>query len=217
MKQMNFLLEYQWQIFILAEVLSLISLLLFGITRYLFNKYKISLIFLLTFLGLFVVEGGLALLIYLETGEISTFQIVILIFILYACTFGINDFRKLDRWMRKSIGKLRGIDLLTEKDKQIMNRQKDPKYIARINRYSAMVHLLIFVVAQAIFWGYGLGGFEQAMDYIKDLSWIGTENYLETPYPNETIYNISMIWGIVFIVDFIYSWSYTIFPGKMKE
>lgn len=209
---MDLLIQYQWQIFILAEILSLVSLVLFGITRYFFNKQKASLIFLIAFLGLFVVEGGLALIIYQATGEISTFQIVIILFILYACTFGINDFKKLDRWMRLKIGNWRRIDLLTEKDKQMMKRQKDPKHIARVNRISALIHLVIFIAAQVIFWGYGLEEFSQLMNYITDLSWIGTENYLETPYPNEMIYNISMVWGIVFIVDFIYSWSYTLFP-----
>ncbi|MCM3741899.1 hypothetical protein M3210_16725 [Oceanobacillus luteolus] len=211
---MNFLLDYQWEIFILAEILSIVSLLLFGVVRYLFRKRKMSLLFLFLFLVLLILEAALALVIYRETGEISTFQIVIMIFVVYACTFGINDFKKLDRWMKMKIGQWRGVDLLTEKDRRIMARQKDPKYIAKVNRYSAMIHLLIFVVAQAVFWSYGLNGFNEAMNYVSDLSWIGTENYLDTPYPNDVIYGISMIWGLVFIIDFIYSWSYTIFPSK---
>ncbi len=211
---MNFLLDYQWEIFILAEILSIVSLLLFGVVRYLFRKRKMSLLFLFLFLVLLILEAALALVIYRETGEISTFQIVIMIFVVYACTFGINDFKKLDRWMKMKIGQWRGVDLLTEKDRRIMARQKDPKYIAKVNRYSAMIHLLIFVVVQAVFWSYGLNGFDEAMNYITDLSWIGTENYQDTPYPNDVIYGISMIWGLVFIIDFIYSWSYTIFPSK---
>lgn len=211
---MNFLLDYQWEIFILAEILSIVSLLLFGVVRYLFRKRKMSLLFLFLFLVLLILEAALALVIYRETGGISTFQIVIMIFVVYACTFGINDFKKLDRWMKMKIGQWRGVDLLTEKDRRIMARQKDPKYIAKVNRYSAMIHLLIFVVVQAVFWSYGLNGFDEAMNYITDLSWIGTENYQDTPYPNDVIYGISMIWGLVFIIDFIYSWSYTIFPSK---
>ena len=211
---MNFLLDYQWEIFILAEILSIVSLLLFGVVRYLFRKRKMSLLFLFLFLVLLILEAALALVIYRETGEISTFQIVIMIFVVSACTFGINDFKKLDRWMKMKIGQWRGVDLLTEKDRRIMARQKDPKYIAKVNRYSAMIHLLIFVVVQAVFWSYGLNGFDEAMNYITDLSWIGTENYQDTPYPNDVIYGISMIWVLVFIIDFIYSWSYTIFPSK---
>ena len=211
---MTFLIQHQWEIFIAAEILSFISLILFGFIRYFFNKRNLSLVFLLSFLGLFIVEGALALLIYRETGEISMFQVVILIFILYACTFGINDFKKLDRWMREKIGNWRDINLLTEKDREIMRRQKDPKHIAKINRYSSIIHLLLFVAVQIVFWSYGVQGFNEAMSFLADLSWIGNENYLESPYPNEMLYNISMIWGLVFVVDFIYSWSYTIFPKK---
>lgn len=214
---MSFLLEYQWEIFIVAEVLSFVALILFGIVRYGFGRRKSSLTFLAIFLGLLIFEAGLALILYQETGEISNFQIVIMIFILYACTFGINDFRKLDRWMRKKIGNFRGTDLLTEKDKEIMRRQKDPKHIARVNRISAMIHLLIFVVAQVSMWAYSLESFDEAKLYLTDLSWIGAENYQETPYVSDMMYGISMIWGIVFMVDFLYSWSYTIFPANSKE
>lgn len=211
---MNFLLTFQWEIFISAEILSFVSLILFGIVRYFFGKRKMSLIFLLLFFVLLILEATLALVIYQETGEISTFQIVIMIFILYACTFGINDLKKLDRWMKKKISHWRGVDLLTEKDKAIILRQKDPKYIAKVNRYSAIIHLFLFVLVQAIFWSYGLDSLTEAKGYLTDLSWIGAEDYLESPYPNEVLHGISMIWGIVFIVDFIYSWSYSIFPSK---
>ncbi|MRI66889.1 hypothetical protein GH885_11150 [Gracilibacillus thailandensis] len=179
-----------------------------------FGKRKHSLFFLFLFLFLLILEAGLAFLIYNETGEISTFQIVITIFVIYACTFGINDFKKLDRWMRIKVGKWRGVDLLTEKDKAIMKKQQDPKYIAKINRYSAIAHLLIFVIVQTGFWLYGLGDFTHFSEYITDFSWIGTEDLEKTPYPNETLYRISMLWGLIFIVDFIWSMSYTIFPAK---
>ncbi|WP_026907188.1 hypothetical protein [Paucisalibacillus globulus] len=211
---MDFLVEYQWELFIFAEVMSLVALLLFGVVRYFFGKRKLSFIFIFLFLLLLLMEAVLALVIYQETSEISTFQIVIIVFLVYACTFGISDFKKLDRWMRLKIGDWRGIDLLTENDRLIMKKKNDPKYIAKKYRYSSLIHLLVFVVVQGIFWGYGLSHFHQVFDYLQDLSWIGTDNVSETPYPNEAIYRISIVWGLVFIIDFIYSWSYTIFPSK---
>ncbi|OJH20458.1 hypothetical protein BLX88_02400, partial [Bacillus obstructivus] len=96
----------------------------------------------------------------------------------------------------------------------VMKKQKDPKYIAKKYRYSSMIHFLLFVIAQLIFLSYSLDSMEQAIPYLTDLSWIGTEYVEETPYSNETLYGISMVWGLVFIVDFMYSWSYTIFPSK---
>lgn len=213
---MNFILTYQWEIFIVAEVLSWVSLLFFGIVRYFLNKQRLSSLFLIVFIGLIAFEAILGWLIYQETGEISSFQIIITIFVVYACTFGISDFKKLDRWMRKHIGKWRNVQLLTETDIEIMNKHKDPKYVARKYRRTTTIHLLIFVLVQAGFWIYGNEGIQSLLAYAKDLSWIGTENVEETPYANESIYRISMIWGLVFIVDFIWSWSYTVFPSKTK-
>lgn len=43
------------------------------------------------------------------------FQIVIPIFILYARTFGINNLKKLDRWIREKIGKWARYRLADEK------------------------------------------------------------------------------------------------------
>ncbi|MFD1389041.1 hypothetical protein [Oceanobacillus sp. FSL W7-1293] len=209
-------LTYQWELFIAAEILSVVMLLLFGVTRYLLNKKKLSVIFISLFLALFIFEAGLALYIYQITGEISTFQIIVMIFVLYACTFGIADFKRLDRWMRQTIGKWRGVSLLTEKDMQVMERQQDPKYIARKNRISAMIHLVIFISVQAGLWIYGLGGTAGIVDYLTDLTWVEIDDYRQSPYASETAFSMSKLWGLIFIVDFIYSWSYTFFPKKTK-
>jgi hypothetical protein len=210
---LDFMVTNQWEIFIILEILSFVSLLLFGVVRYILNRKITSILFLLLFVFLLILEAILGLLIYRETGEISTFQIVITIFVFYACTFGIFDFMKLDRWMRRKIGDWRGVELLTDNDKTIIAKLKDPKYVARKNRNSAIIHLIVFVLFQVAFWFHGTGGdIALMLNYLSDLSWIGTENYMETPYANETIFGIAMVWGIVFIVDFLYSISYTFFP-----
>ncbi|MFD2130413.1 hypothetical protein ACFSKI_04025 [Pseudogracilibacillus auburnensis] len=213
---MEFLLKFQWEIFIFIEVLSVVSLLLFGIVRYLMNKKKLSFLFIGAFLMLLVLEALLAVVLYQETGEISTFQIVITIFVLYACTFGIADFKKLDRWMRKKIGGWRGEELLTDKDYQIIEQNKNPKYLARKYRWTSTAHLIVFVIVQFIFWKLGTANIEELVGYARDLSWMEAGTYENSPYPNETLYAIGMLWGIIFVVDFIWSWSYTIFPSKGK-
>src|SRR5690625_3066935 len=126
----NFLLTYQWHIFITIEILFFVFFLLFGFFRYFLNKRKISNIFLILFFSLIIVEALLAIIVYKLTGEFSQFQLIIIIFVIYALTFGIADFLNLDRWMRKKIGSWRNIELLTEKDYAIMERNKNPKYIA---------------------------------------------------------------------------------------
>lgn len=214
---MAFILTYQWNIFITIEVLSLLSLLLFGIFRYFFSKRKFSTFFIAAFLGLLLSEALLGLYVFLETGEISTFLIVIMVFLVYACTFGIVDFIRLDRWMRDKVGKFRGVDLLTEKDRYIMKRNRDPKYLAKKYRITSTIHLIIFVIGQAILWSMGTDSIAEAKSYLTDLSWVETGAYENSPYPNEMLYGVGMIWGIAFVVDFIYSWSYTIFPDKKGD
>lgn len=213
---MSFMETYQWEIIIVLEVISWVSLLIFGVTRYFFDKRKLSKYFLILFISFIGIEALVGWFIYVETGELSTIQLVITVFVVYAITFGVSDFKKLDRWMRKHIGKLRGIDLLTEKDRAIMKRDKDPSYIAKKYRVSSLIHLVLFVAVQIGFLVYSLGSLSDVVPYIKDLSWIGTEDYTITPYANDTLYGISMVWGIVFIADFLYSWSYTLFPSQTK-
>lgn len=214
---MEFLITFQWEIFIVLEVLSMFALLLFGFVRYFLNKKRLSLLFIIAFLILLVLEALLAILIYQETKEISAFQMVVIIFVLYACTFGMTDFKKLDRWMRRKIGKWRDVELLTEKDYEIMERDKDSRFIARKYRWTSTLHLVVFVVVQTAFWMYGTADTEELLGYIRDFSWIEAGNFEESPYPNETFYFIGMIWGLVFIIDFIWSWSYTIFPAKSNK
>ncbi|MCR6105886.1 hypothetical protein HXA34_06210 [Salipaludibacillus agaradhaerens] len=210
---MTFFLDYQWEIFILAEILSLISLLLFGFFRYFLGRKHVSFIFIITFLVLLILEALLGLLIYTHTGEFSTFQIVITLFVIYACTFGIFDFLRLDRWMRRKIGKLRNVELLTEKDYAILERNKNPKYLAKKYRISASVHLLIFLLGQSLLWFIGTSDLTEMVSYLTDFSWIEAGTAANSPYANETMYAIGMLWGVIFIIDFIYSMSYTIFPS----
>jgi len=214
---MPFLVDNQWTIFIVIEVLSIVSLLLFGFLRYVLMRRQLSVLAIFAFLVLLISEALLAVLIYLETKEIETFQIAVGIFVVYACTFGILDFLKLDRWMRKKVGKWRHVELLTKKDYVILQREKDPKYVAKKYRLTSVIHLALFVVVQSILWMYGTESFEEWLGFMSDLSWIENGTAVQSPYPNEITYNIGVIWGLVFIVDFIYSWSYSIFPSKPKK
>jgi len=211
---MEIVVEYSWELFIVAEVLSILALLGFGIFRYFFNKRAFIMVFIVAFLMLLVLESVLGIYVYQQTGELSTFIIVITVFVLYACTFGIFDFLRLDRWMRLKIGKLRGVELLTEKDYEIMERTSNPKYKARKYRFSSLIHLVIFFTAQIIFWSMGTDSVSDMISYLTDFSWLENETAEGTPYPNDTLHGIGLLWGIVFIADFLYSWSYTVFPSK---
>ena len=213
---MDFILSYQWEIFIFLEVMSVLCLLAFLIIRYAFTKEAIGRILLFLFVLFLVLEAVLALVVYNQTGKIETFQVVIMIFIVYAFTFGITDFKKLDRYIKDKVGKWRGIDLLTEKDKRVMERLKDPKVIARNYRIWWYVHTGIFVSAHWFFWiKYGNDA-KPLLHYMTDFSWFDAASLEQSPYTNEMIMQISMIWIIIYILDTIISWSYTFFPSEKK-
>src|SRR5699024_4083774 len=198
---MQFLINYQWQLFITIEILFLLTFLAFGFVRYFLNKDRLSFIFLSSFFALLIAEALLAFLIYQATGKIETFQIVIIIFVLYAVTFGIKDFKNLDRWMRQKIGKWRNVDLLHDEDYEIIERKQDSKYMAKKYRISATIHLFIFLIGQSILWYLGTASVSEMLGYLKDLSWFETGDYADSPYANETSYSIGVLWVIVCVID----------------
>lgn len=212
----EFVIANQVQIFISLEMMSFIFLIIFLLVRYALTKQKISGLFLFLFILCIVLEAVLALFIYQQTGEISKLQIVIAIFVVYAFTFGIADFKKLDRYIKQKVGNWKGVNLLTENDRRKIEHAKDPKVIARKSRVWWYTHAFIFVVAHYIFWkNYG-DHTHNLMYYLSDLSWWGEESLSNSPFVNEMILQVSRLWTIIFAVDTIVSWSDTFFPSKKK-
>lgn len=213
---MEWFQTYQWEVFIFLEIASWIFLLLFLLLRYAFDRVKIGQIFLLLFLLFIIFEGILAFINYRQTGEIETFQIVVFIFIIYACTFGISDFKKLDRYIKQTVGKWRKVDLLTEKDRAIMEKQQNPKYIARRYRLWWYGHTTAFIIANIVFWQLYGDKATEFLSYIEDWSWFEEETIHHAPYKHEMVMNIVRLWLVIYVIDTIIAWSYTFFPSKMK-
>jgi len=208
---------YQWEVFIFLEIASWIFLLLFLLLRYAFDRVKIGQIFLLLFLLFIIFEGILAFINYRQTGEIETFQIVVFIFIIYACTFGISDFKKLDRYIKQTVGKWRKVDLLTEKDRAIMEKQQNPKYIARRYRLWWYGHTTAFIIANIVFWQLYGDKATEFLSYIEDWSWFEEETIHHAPYKHEMVMNIVRLWLVIYVIDTIIAWAYTFVPSKLKE
>ncbi|WP_107842006.1 hypothetical protein [Metasolibacillus meyeri] len=204
-----FFLSYQWELFIGAEIISIVALLLFGITRYFFNKRKASNLFILLFIIVTAFEAAIAWIIYNYTGEISSFTVIITIFVLYAVTFGLNDFKKLDRWMRVKIGNYRGADLLTVKEHQTIAKEQNPRHKKRKDLMATTMHVVVFLIAQVIFWMLGTESITQWGHYLSTISdWIKASQYEYSPYPSELLYRLSVIWAIIVIIDIVYCASY---------
>ncbi|GAB2575432.1 hypothetical protein [Gracilibacillus alcaliphilus] len=206
------ILDYQWEIFIGLEILGFSALILFGVFRYLFKKINLSKAFILSFVLFIAIEAVLAWYVFNQTGEISSFQIIVCIFVLYAITFGWNDFKKLDRWMRKKID---ADNLLTEADYEAIEKQKDPRYQAKYYLATWFIHVLVFLAVQGLFFYLSGLTWEQAQTYLTNFDWIESESYHTTPYSNSSFHSISMIWGIVLVVDTIVAATY-VFQKKDK-
>lgn len=211
---MTIILDHQWIIFIIIEMSSLLFLLSFIVVRYVFTRIRFSYTFLLLFLFTIVLEAVLAYLVYHQTGEVTTFQIVIVIFVVYAGTFGIHDFKKLDRYAKEKIGQWKGIDLLTEKDRVALANARDPNVIARRARYFFYAHAIIFLVAICLFWQYDGNNRYHFIYFIKHVDWFHDELVEPRPFHSEMITNIVQLWMILFVIDSVINWSYTFFPDK---
>jgi|SRR5690625_3076407 len=213
----DFIITYQWEIFIGLEILSLLFLLAFLIIRYALKNQKLSHLFLGLFILPIVLEGILAIFVYQKTGIISTFQIIILLFIAYACTFGIIDFRNLDLFIKRKVGEWQGVDLLTEAEKQRIKLNKNPKYKAKQSRRWWYGHTIVFIIAHVIFWTFYGNSEHDFMYYLTDFSWWSDVQFGNGPFQHEMIDQISKLWILVYAIDTVISWSYTLFPAKEKS
>lgn len=211
---MEFILDYKWQLFISLEIASLLFLISFAVIRYALTKENIARVFLVLFVLFIILEAVLAFYVYQKTGEIETIQIVIFIFILYACTFGITDFKKLDRYFKVKIGNWRGVDLLTEKEKKKMAYLKDPKVVARKNRQWWVVHTIILFITLGVLWHYNGNDIHPVTHYLTDWAWFKGEVGADLPFKNEYMTNFIQIWLIIYVIDTLAAWYGTVFPSK---
>ncbi len=190
----SFLLENKVIFLMASEVIFLVFVSLALLFRYWFRLKKASLaafiIVILNELAVLVI----GVLDYIEVGTFSQFQMIIVIFIIYALIFGKSDFKKLDRWIQKKVARMKGEpipDFGEEPARQLYGKEH-----AREERKGFYKHLLLFVVVHICF------AILFAFVKLDD---------------NNLLAGISNIWTKVLIIDFIWSFSYTIWPKKEKS
>ena len=77
----------------------------FLVLRYLAGFDRASIVFLVLIVLDNLVILGLGIMDYLLTGEFETYQITIVIVLLYGVTFGKRDFKRLDAYLKRKITK----------------------------------------------------------------------------------------------------------------
>lgn len=213
---MQFLVDNSWMLFISLEIAALIFIFVFMGARYVFSFHNGSKIFLSLFLLMMVFEGILAFLVYKVTGEVATFQIVIVIFLVYAATFGVSDFKKLDYAARVKVGKWRNIELVSDEEIEKMRKLKHPRVVARKSRIWFYVHTVILISALIYLW-HSYGSTEHRwMYFIQHWGWFDDES-LSQPFTSDMVNQVIRLWFIIYVIDTIVNWSYTFFPDKEKK
>ena len=207
---MDFILDNKWFFLITAEIIFWICAIAFLLLRYWFKLERLSMFIFFIFIVNDLWIAFLAFMDYRRTGEFSVFQIVILIIIVYALTFGKSDFMKLDLFIKRQVAKIRGETIPASE----MPVQRYGLDLALYEWKQFAGHLFIFALLHIVFaFAFGLADqfntlqIEQWLNIIKN-----DDNGL--PFNNEGINSVTKIWFIVLIVDFGITLSYSVFPKK---
>jgi len=141
---MDWIATYLWELFIFVEVIFWLSIILFLILRYVLNWKHVSIWILPLFIASIIADIFLGWVDYQQTGEFSSFQIIIVIFVIYAVTSGRSDFQRLDGWVQRKIASWKG----EPEPEPISTVKPVPKYgkeHAKHERHGWYSHAIIFL------------------------------------------------------------------------
>jgi hypothetical protein len=192
----NLLLDNKWFFLVGAEVSFWVLSGAFLVLRYWFELSRASFVML----GLIVLDNlfilGMGVLDYLHTGEFAAYQIVIAAVLVYGLTFGKKDFKRLDAYLHRKVMAWKGRTPPPAASEKKTGREK-----ARSERSGWYKHLAVFAVGQAILFAMGE-------------SWISAQMDGQVPADPSGLMMASLVWTVVFVVDTIWSLSYTVFPVR---
>ncbi|MDM5157234.1 hypothetical protein QUF88_26475 [Bacillus sp. DX1.1] len=200
---MSVLAEYRWFLLIGAEIVFWVTAIGFFLLRYGFRLRKVSFIVGIVLLLNEVFILALGVMDYYETGKFSNFQVIVVVILLYALFYGKKDLKKLDHRMQRLVAKWRNEPLpVIEEPAELTGWAYAKQELGQWG-----LHLVLFVAIHLIFFFmYGLAPFEQ---------WV---NWLEKGIVlNEAASRVSQVWGVVFLIDTVITFSYVIFPKKEKK
>ncbi|KEK25366.1 hypothetical protein [Bacillus gaemokensis] len=199
---MNILAEYRWYFLIGAEIVFWVSAIGFFLMRYGFRLRKASFIMGIVLLFNEVFILALGVIDYYQTGTFSNFQIITVVILLYALFYGKKDLKKLDIWVQKLVAKWRKEPLPIIEDPLEVTGWAYTKQ--EIGQWS--LHLVLFIIVHLVFFFmYGLVPIDQWGDWFE-----------KGIVLNEVASRVSQVWGIIFLVDTVITFSYVFFPKKEK-
>ncbi|MBM7666996.1 hypothetical protein JOC25_003523 [Solibacillus kalamii] len=208
---MDFILDYKWFFLITAEVVFWVCAIAFLLLRYWFKLKKLSLFVFVIFILNDLWIALLAYLDYQRTGEFSIYQIIIVIIIVYAMTFGKSDFKKLDAFIKRWVAKKRGEPI----DESLQPVKLYGKAYALHEWKQFAGHFVVFIIVHI---GFAIAvGFSDSLQQmaLNDFfgMWFDDDNS-NFPFKNEGINKFSQVWLLILAIDFVITLSYTLFPKK---
>lgn len=206
----EFILQYKWLFLIVGEVIFWVSLIGFFLLRYLFSLEKLSIYFIFLWLFSDVWLLALGVFDYKHTGTFDTFQVIIVIFLIYALTFGRSDLKKLDLFIQRTVKRWRG-EPLQEKEQQekrfgmAFALQQDKEFVLHLIMYVIVIAIFSFFVEirdiADLFLAPNVG------DLIKHL----IENGL---FDHPLLSKVTGVWTLILLIDAVITASYFVSPRK---
>lgn len=216
---MSFLYHHQWLLFFASEGLTWILAVLFLASRYFFSLNRFSLWCLV-----FVILGNafqffLASIDYYFAGKVSFFQIVIILFVIYASTLGSSDFQRLDKYIKEKVmtwkknrGHVRGsitqiFHVEEKEDIRAPRKYKKQLFFIHITTF-IVIHFLWFII-----------DINESNDIAVNHLFLFIE-WIEYPHRgffNNPFFNImSYVWSIIFFFDLVVFLTST-FLDKLRK
>ena len=195
---MGLLLEHKWFLLVANEALFWALLALFLVARYVLGLGRASLVFLALFTADIAVLAALAILAYVRTGEFGAFGTVAVALIFYALIWGVEDFRKLDAYLKRKVAAHRG-----EATTVATQRKTTPDTAreAGKERRGFYAHVALFAAGQLLLLAMGE-------------SWLAALPAGDVPEGPSALMSAGRVWCVVLIVDGLWSLSYAVFPGR---
>ncbi len=210
----NLIVENRWGLLIIAEITFWLLFLSFLLFRYLLQKtYASKISFTLLLLNeIWII--GLGIIDYMQTGVFSIYQIVIAVLLLYAVTYGKQDARKVDMFIRKKIAKWKGQpwptlpEDIAYLENQLYGWEHTKKELIGFAKHGilfAVVHLSVFIYLWVV-----------NRDVIpSELSLLDKGKWLIATFTSmKQVKAASGIWSTILFIDGLITSSYIFSPKQ---
>lgn len=190
----SFMHEHGWLLFLISEGLTWLFIGLFFYCRYWLKFDRLSQVLLIVIIMINIFQIFLGCIDYYVTGEISFFQIVIVLFITYASTLGNADFKRLDQFIKKKINKYR---MYIDQDEELEALQSHIPY--RMGLF--FTHTIAFGFIHYIWFLFERDWFNSMIDFNLFIVRTWFQSIDPTFFTSSIYIMTSYVWSIIYLFD----------------